>query len=1128
MGRTGLVRTWRGALPWCGVLVLLLALGLPLQVAAQTETGRVSGSVTDATGAALPGTTITLKSTATGAVRTGVTDAVGRYAVANVPPGPYELTAELSGFTPAKSRLTVTVGAAINLDLRLQIAGTSETVTVTGDAPVINTANSEVSTNIDEKQIRELPTITRNVYDLVAVAGNVSSDDGSARGTGYALNGMRSSSTNVLLDGSANNDEFSAGVGQEVPLDSVQEFSVITSNFSAQYGRASGGIVNVATKSGTNQFRGTAYEFFRNQALANNTPDNIANDIEKGKFNRSQMGYSIGGPIKKDKLHFFSSLEYIRVRSTDTQISWVPTPQFIGASAPATQSFFSKYGAVTPTSEVLTREQVSSLVGTAPGAFNSLPANMPVFAKVKKSLPNDAGGGDPQDNYQLVNRIDWSPGANSQLYVRYAYQSQVAEPGTNASSPYDGYDTGYVSKNHNLLGSFTHVYSPTFTSQTKLVWNRLYNDQPLNGEAQPTLYMNPNGFVRLQGYRVAFPGYLPWSPGSAIPFGGPQQLLQVYQDQTWMKGKHDFRFGGSFVRIADDRTFGAYQNSVQSLNLTGTALPSLNNFVLGQISRFQGAINPKGFPGGTYTTPVEFPSFTSYNRYNEFALYANDNWAISNRLTVNLGLRYEYFGPQQKSEPKYDSNFYYADPDVSVSTSTPQEIIAGIRNGSVMRTDESPINGLWRPDKKNFAPRVGFAWNVTGDGKTSVRGGYGIGYERNFGNVTYNVLFNPPDYLVASIDAPADVATMPIYADNHGPFGGVAGVTKTIPSGSLRHVDQNIKTAYAHFFSASFQRELPSGLVGSVEYSGSRGRRLYDLADVNRRGAPLVYEGIGTPNNRPNDLYAAFNTRGNRGKSDYNGVTVNLEARRLGKTGLMLTSHYTYSVAKDNLSSAFSDAGTVANNGWFNLGYLNPFDPQVDWGYAEYDVRHRLALSGIWTIPFMQEATGAAKALLADWQLNFIFTARSGYPFSLFDCTNGVAACMRAEDPVGISRTMGKGVATGNPNEYLLLDLTPLMPYVGSYAHPLTGTSDYGPYPADMTQRDAFRAPGFWNVDFAVSKRVRLGGQRAMQARIEFYNLFNHATMMVNGSNADVSSFSEITGFKTGNRRVQLGVKFEF
>ena len=207
--------------------------------------------------------------------------------------------------------------------------------------------------------------------------------------------------------------------------------------------------------------------------------------------------------------------------------------------------------------------------------------------------------------------------------------------------------------------------------------------------------------------------------------------------------------------------------------------------------------------------------------------------------------------------------------------------------------------------------------------------------------MTYNVLFNPPQYLVASIDAPTDVPVLPIFTDNQGPFGGVAGVTKPIPAGSLRHVDQNIETAYSHFYSASLQREIFSNTVASIEYTGSTGRKLYDLADPNKRGAALVYQGIGTASQRVITQYAAFNTRGNRGQSQYHGVTLGLESRKLGSSGLQFTAKYTFSNAKDNLSSTFSDSGND-----FNLGYLDAFDPMLDYGYAGFDVRHRLLLAG--------------------------------------------------------------------------------------------------------------------------------------------------------------------------------------
>ena len=258
------------------------------------------------------------------------------------------------------------------------------------------------------------------------------------RGTGYNINGQRASSTNILLDGAANNNEFDTTVGQEVPLDSVQEFSVVTSNFSAQYGRATGGIVNVLTKSGTNNFRGTGYDFYRSDKLATNTFDNKANGIEKGEFTRHQLGFSVGGPIRRDKVHFFTNLEYIRVRSTDTLISWVPTPQLIAASAQPTQGFLRglwrrrqrrRHGADP-------RRGLEHLNATGTGAFQSLPADLPVFARVEKSLPIDAGGGDPQDDYQWVSRVDFTLSNNSRRCTSATRcRTSRPKPGTNSRQP---------------------------------------------------------------------------------------------------------------------------------------------------------------------------------------------------------------------------------------------------------------------------------------------------------------------------------------------------------------------------------------------------------------------------------------------------------------------------------------------------------------------------------------------------------------------------------------------------------------------------------------------------------------------------------------------------------------------
>jgi outer membrane receptor protein involved in Fe transport len=1112
--------------------VALVALAAPFGPAwAQIETGRISGTVADAQGGVVPGVTVTAKSVNTGVSRETVSDTNGGYLFANVNADTYEITFMLTGFKTAARRVTVSVGATAAVDVKLEVGGLTEQVSVIAVPETIDTRTGEFKTTISARQLSELPTLTRNPYDLVALSGNVkeaNSDEGAlvggeqgGRGTGFSINGARTASTNIMLDGGDNNYLFTAGIGQEIPLDAVQEFSVITNNFSAQYGRASGGIVNLVTKSGTNRVTGTGYEFFRNEKLASNSPDNIANDKEKDTFKRSQLGYSVGGPIVKDRVHFFSSLEYIGIRSQTTMNSWVLTPEFL-AQAPATvKNYFASYGSgAVINGPILSRADVTSKLNIGAGAFNNLPAGLPVFGRADILIPTDGGGGFPQNNYQTVNKVDFSVNNKTQANVIFALQRVDAFVGTQSQSPYPQYNSGSAERKYNVNASTTRVWSNNFTSQSKLVWNKLTEEQPVDRVPEPRLAMNPSGPVRIDGYRIAFPGYLPFNPGNDIPSGGPQQLTQFYQDQTWLKGAHDIRFGGSYVHIADDHTFSAYSNAIEALSSSNNATTSMNNLAVGQIARFQKAINPKGFPGGTYVTPVDFPSFLSKNRYSEYAFYANDNWSVGNRVKLNLGMRYEYFGPQTKSDPKYDSNFYWGDPNLNIETATPQQIIDSVRTGSAQPSNTSPVGGLWNPDKNNFAPRLGFAWDVFGDGRTAVRGGYGMAYERNFGNVTYNVLFNPPLYLVATIDntdLPGGVQQ--IYTDNAGPFGGVAGVTKTIPTGSLRHVDQNIKTAYSHIYGVSVTKDIAGLLTGSVEYNGSSGRNLYDLSDVNRRGMPLVYEGVGTATTRPNSQYTAFNTRGNRGRSQYHGVVFSADSRQFGDTGLALTSKYTVSNAKDNLSGTFSDAD---NNGYFNLGYLDPFDPMLDYGHAGFDVRHRFSASAIWSVPF-----GGSNPWLGGWQVNALFTARSGYPFSVFDCTNALDLCIRALDPTGIERTVNESTATGNPNEYDLLDISGLAPYAGSYVNPLTGTSDYGPYPASMTKRNDFYGPGAWNVDFIIGKRFRFGNKAAL-LRLEAYNLFNHANMYAHTDIAQIDSVTSITGAKDDFRRMQLGFKFEF
>ncbi len=1109
------------------LLCLALQLALVTGVAfAQTETGRISGTVSDPQGIATPGVTVTATAVATGAIRTTVTDTAGKFVIANLLPATYDVSYQLSGFKTAKTTVALRVGAEMSADMKLEVGGVSESVSVVSHTEQINTRTAEIVNTITETQIRSLPTITRDPYDLIAIAGNVNDQDptiysgDTARGVrGFSINGLRSTATNALLDGAANNDEFTGSVGQSVPLDAVQEFSVISSNFSAQYGRATAGIVNVATKAGSNVFHGTGYEFFRNEKLSTRTVDQKARDIEKSPFRRDQPGFSLGGPIVKDKAQFFVSAEFTRVRSDATDISWVPTPEFLARTAGNSQAYFAKYPLATGINgPVITRGQIASNPG---GPFAALPANLPIFGQVQRQIPIDAGGGTPQNSQQLVARVDWTLGTNNTAYVRYALENATFLNGSNANSPFKGFDTGATDNNHNVLFSLTRVWSSRMTSQSKVVFNRLKNEQPLGDQPDtPGLYMRSTP-TTLLGVRIALPGYLPFAPGSAIPFGGPQNLLQLYHDQDVLQGHHDLRFGGSFVRIMDDRTFGAYENSVMTL---GANTPNaLDNLVIGQLQQFQGAVDPQGkYPLQSITLPVKAPNFTRNNRYNEYAFYANDAWSIASNVTVNLGVRYEFYGVQHNSDPSLDSNFYYG------SGSTPAE---QIRNGSVQIASSSPAGGLWNPDKNNIAPRVGIAWDVRGDGRTSIRGGYGKAFERNFGNVTFNVIQNPPAYAVVALVAGTDVAVIPITTDNAGPLAGTG--TKLLPPVSLRHVDENIVNASAQFWSGSFQQELSGRTIVSVEYSGSKGADLYTLNRENGPGSGLHY--LGGTVSRENPQYGTINGRASNGKSLYHGVTFGVDNRSLAGSGLAFTSKYTVAHSKDNLSSTFSESN---NNG--NLGLLDPYDPNLDYGDADYDVRNRFSASAIWDLPFGKNSRGAVKQIIGGWQANVIFTAQTGAPFTIYDCSNSSLSCPRLL-LVGSLPSVNKDPrSTGDPNTYAYLDLTSQLSKAGSYVDPRSGLSDFGPFPSNMTARNLFRKPGKWNADAAFSKRFTFGRDMAAQLRFEVYNVLAHANLYVDGSQNDISGVTTVTAFRgdigsgdgvpagDGQRRVQIGLKFEF
>jgi hypothetical protein len=1170
-----------------GFFAYFACIGTPM-AQAQADLGAITGVVTDVTGAVIPNAEVKLTNVATGAERVSVTNAKGEYAVSQLLPAEYSLSFSAPGFNAASHKVQVTVGSSNTVNVKLAVAGGSTEITVAADDFAgVHLEKPEVAAVIQTDQILSLPTLDRNPYNLVAFSGNLSADPTAAsRGVGFNISGSRSTSVDILLDGAENTDLYAVGVAQTVPMDATSEIRIVTSNSGAEYGRGSGA-VNVSTKSGTNGLHGSVYEFNRISTLAsagynNNYIHALNPDVPaKPRYTHNQFGYSVGGPIKKDKMFFFSSTEWTRIRSNQNEIAVVPTPELLAMSASNMQDFFTTYGKLahpingtiytgsSPALKAVFGSDISKLTPQFPNIGTT-----PLFGEVIYQAPQDSGGGAPVNQWISFNRADWNINTTTNMFVRYIQESAINPPGYINFSPYVGYDTNQTQFNHNLEFSLTKAFSPTLASATKILATRFNNGQPLGAKpVSPTLYVNSLTAQALGGGYINFPGYAQLTPGSALPFGGPQNFIQVGEDLAWAKGKHQISFGGNFLFIKDNRMFGAYEEAVDALVQSGHT-NALVNFVSGGLGFMQVAVNPQGkypcsidptsgsyvqTPDCTISMPVSSPNFSRSNRYQDGAAYASDAVKLSQKFTVNLGLRWEIYGPQHSQKPIYDSNFF-----LGSGTS----YMDRVRSGKLMTRETSPDGRLWNLNKTQLAPKIGFAWDPVGNGKTSIRGGYGISFERNFNNVTFNVIQNPPNYAVLSF-TPSDnnKKNIPISTNNFAQFGTGTG-TKMLPNVTLRAVDTQIKPAYASNYSLTLEHQF-GDTTGSLSYVGTRGIHNYSIANINRSfyGSTYLGDSVDLPN-RLNMQYSNVNFRGADGDSYYNGVTAEVRSSNLMRTGLNVRGDYTFSHSIDNTSSTFTDGGS--NND--NLGYLDPFNKALDRGSSDFDQRHRVAAAIVWNVPFGKSLTGVAKSIGDNWTISSTFNAQTGTPFSVFDCWYAVSACPRASfvapQVKHSTRSMKDISSSYGPNTYSFMGLPDYYDPIGLaddsfyvnlsnyneqvnpnvnafFGGDTQSAADYAAgsdipicsglrnagchFVSGMTGRNAFRGPGLWDQNFGIVKDFKIRERYNIQLKGEFINLFNHANTYLNlGGTNDVSSFTDVLAYKSGNRNTELSLHIAF
>ena len=1183
----------RKALSYFVVIAILFLLATS-NLCAQAQYGSVRGTVRDPQGSAVPDAKVVLTNIATNVKQQSTTNGEGLFVFPYTAPTDYEVAVSKDGFRTTTARATVEVAQQVSLVLTLEIGSVSQTVEVSATALDINTTNGEIGHEVTGRQLHELPLLNQNTYSLMlltpgaADTGSVTGDTrgGSAMfgGGGVAVGGARTSSVNFMLDGTENNDTFVAGVAQDVPLDTVQEFKMQTNGASAEYGR---NLVtaNVVTKSGTNKFHGDAYEFYRGAALSTEAFDDKASGTAKSNFVRNQFGGSVGGPIRKDKLFFFGSLEGVRVRSAGSDRFYVPTSTFASDSASVVSSYLGGFGSL-PTSDCsasnspmtaqyiwettenngagtygtafsATNPNIQGLYvgGAAPNATGTglIPAGAQLFCRDTLRAPVDAGGGLPQNTWLSNNRVDYQYSDKTYLYFRFAYTKSDQPVGAGAVSPWPDFSVPTTSRTQNTVAAITHSFSSALYGELRASYNRVHPELPLGkapGSSPCWQYNSAFHSLTPTGDTIVMPGYLPTlCLGSGLDVGGPQNVYTEAGSMSWIKGKHTFKFGGSYFHLRHNHHFGAYENGYYQS-------PDMNSLLAGNITFMAQALNPRGHvPGDVYNVatdgPLGPPAFTRHFHYNELAGFGEDTIKISRKLSFNIGTRWEYFGVQHSpaNEKLLDSNLY-----LNAVGGVDTSIFQAVRDARFRRT-----NQFYRPDYNDFGPRAGLAYDVFGNGQTVFRAGYGFYYDRNFGNATFNAIQNPPNYAVVTGDPSGIFGTNLTIDPNEYTMLANAGGGAFGISSSARMLDNNLVTATSQQWNATVEHNvLRKGIIASVSYLGSRGDHLYSLNNLNQRGSclllltigsgPCSSAGPGAGSYRMNRSgLTGMNRRGNEGLSRYHALAFDVRSQEIGKTGLLVFGTYTLSHSIDNESSFFGDSAFDPL-----FGFRDAYNPSQVRSDSTNDIRKRGTFSFIWDVPVAKAQKGLTGRALGGWSLTGIFQAQTGGAFTVYDASlgaqgaaftgtnlNNAGLSTQCQDsstdycyPVftgGSFPGMSVSPVSGSPNTFNLYDMSKapienqdafcqthsLMTPLGAFGNGASTGQTFGAATYDVSNdlyacsaalinmysnlespRNKFRTPGIWNMDAAVSKNFKLFKEgNSLKIRADFINLFNHANL---------------------------------
>jgi len=1002
------------------VLLLVVLLASSFSLFAQTFRGGIEGTVTDTSGAAIPSAKITATDPATGTTRTVQTDAAGNYTITELPLGNYDVAVEHDGFRKQIVRaVPVVVGAPTRASAVLTPGQVKETIDVSAEIPVIETQSNTTGDTISGDQAAELPVNGRDFTKLlVLVPGAAGDPSGAADSPGsfglFSINGNRGRSNNYLLDGTDMNDGYrnlpainEGGVfgtpATILPVDAIAEVPVI-SNTEPEYGRNSGAIVNLVTRSGTNNFHGSVYEYFRNDALDARNYFN-ASDQQQDAFHNNQFGASVGGPIIKDRTFFFFSYEGQR------ENGGIPTPENV-PTVDAINAYTAGGGVINPVIQSLLNRNPWGPLPQSNGAVTlTNPFTNTVDSLIAK-IDHHFLGADKHD--LITGRYYYG---NSNQSYPLALVGGGVTPGFNTVAP---------TRVQIVSLSYTHIISPKFLFEVRGGWNRfaeqfLPQDQSFDPSSIGLDTAAPGTTSRDFGLPlITIGGIGSIGANASDPRGRVDTNTQLFGNASYSTGKHNYKWGYEFRRTSVAQYFDAsYRGKLE--------FGSLDDFLAGDPTN--GGRSATGYsPRHTYQ--------------NNNAVYFQDNWRLTSKLTMNYGLRWDYYGVVGEK----NNLFSILDPSGNLA-------FVGQPGGP---------SSLYPKDWNNFGPRISFAYDPFGRGKTVVRAGWGLFYDafsQDFfaGQLPYNT-FNP---------GPA----FNTIAFNYSPNPIVAGQpvfnAADYSASDVFTVAQNLRTPYIQNYNLNLEHEITNGVGVEVGYVGSQGRKLarfLDLNQVNPPGSGIVAY--------PNHVYV--NQFQSSAASNYNSLQASLKLRNYH--GLNSTVNFTWAHSIDNASDGQDYVPNASQPD-------NSFNPAAERANSNFDMRKSFKWYWSYDIP----KTQALPWLTNGWSFNGVLTLSDGQPYNvtwLFeDDYNGSGEFFGRPDVVG-----NPFAGTKAPNNYLNLDAFQV-PCTWDPVNQgcVAGTQHFGNLP-----RNAFVGPAFKNFDFSLGRTFKIHESVNFRFQADFFNLFNH------------------------------------